>query len=138
MKIIRLVVPICLVAIAGFLVVRAQDSWHGISEGVGEEAIRRTPLLKPGMREEVVFKTLGLQQFGLRARSSGSGPGNAWPTWYLVTEQRAIMIRWDLSKEPPTLVSVQVLPVDRKAQLPHQVLSHSEFHSPLHFLKIPG
>lgn len=94
--------------------VSAQGSWHGVSEKTGEEAIKRTSLLKPGMLEEKVFKTLGLQKFGLKARSSGSGPRNAWPTWYMVTERRSIMIRWNLQSNPPTLVSVQVIPIDRK------------------------
>jgi hypothetical protein len=111
----RLVLPVCLVAIAGIVLACAQSSWHGISENVGEEAIKRASLLRAGMSEDDVFKTLGLQNFGLKASSSGSGPENAWPTWYMVTEKRSIMIRWDRRRSPPTLVSVQVLPLDRKA-----------------------
>ena len=102
------------VAVIGFGLVHAQGTWRGISEKVGEEAIKRTSLLKPGMLEETVFKTLDLQKFGLKARSSGSGPRNAWPTWYMVTERRSIMIRWNLQSNPPTLVSVQVIPINRK------------------------
>src|SRR4051812_20644319 len=99
--------PLALVALLA-LAVAASCLYQGKSKkipvAVGEEAIRRTSDLKVGMAESVVFKTLGLEKYGLHARSYGSGPKDAWPTWYFVTPDRAILCRWDLRKSPPTLV----------------------------------
>jgi hypothetical protein len=98
---------VCCIAYGG-------QKWHGISESAGEAAIRRVPQLRVGMPEEEVFKALGLSGYGLTAWSSGSGPRYAWPTWYLVTEKRAIVLRWNLTKKPPILVSSEVFPFNRR------------------------
>lgn len=93
-----------------------KPTWRGITEEVGNEAIKRTYKLKAGMPEVEVFKVLGLQKFGLKAQSDGSGSMRAWPTWYPVTRNRAILIRWNLTKTPPTMVSVSVMGFNRQEQ----------------------
>lgn len=75
-----------------------------------KRALDRVSKLRPGMTEPQVWKVLGLEGYGIRASTAGSGPRDAWPSHYALTPDRMLSMAWDLTKEPPILLGAQVDP----------------------------
>lgn len=86
-------------------------------ERLADHALARVPDLRPGMTEPEVWRTLGLEGKGLTAWTVGSGPQNAWPSYYPMTKDKMIKMAWDLTKDPPVLLGAQAGPPAWKESL---------------------